>query len=64
MKKTPMTPRQVAEDIDGSDDLTRVLAAAIDAADHPELGTHFSSQSWHNHPNSGGRVRRSGCVVS
>lgn len=33
-KKMPMTPREVAEDIDGSDGLTRVLAAAIDATDH------------------------------
>lgn len=29
-----MTPREVAEDVDGSDGPTRVLAAAIDAADH------------------------------
>ena len=28
------TPREVAEDVDGSDGLARVLAAAIDAADH------------------------------
>ena len=31
--KTPMTPRQVAENVEGSDGRTRVLAAAIDAAD-------------------------------
>lgn len=32
-KGTPMTPREVAENVEGSDGMTRVLAAAIDAAD-------------------------------
>ncbi|MCY4559490.1 MAG: hypothetical protein OXF79_24595 [Chloroflexi bacterium] len=33
-----MAPREVAEDVEGSDGPTRVLAVAIDATDHPDLG--------------------------
>ena len=41
MKTTPMTPRQVAEDVEGSGGRTRVLAAAIDATDHQRNEYHI-----------------------